>query len=792
MTTTSPAISFAAPTALLLCLPALAQSPREAAQPPAATSITSTTPDLPAVREAAPPVLQAPTLLDAAQQLAQQSARRSHRRPGASAAPQLTNVMWSPSADGSLWAIGHDWKARFDGTGFEFVPFFGSDAPRNFPVRIELDRVTAGGEPIALAPGAPQQVGMSVRTARGGLTEVVDANLDHVEQSFVFEQLPNRGAIAVEIGVASELVGEQTAAGVRFTNEHGSVTYEKAIAVDATGAQLELPIHWLDGEIRMEIPASFVATAKLPLVLDPLLNSVVAIGSGAPAGQLQRDADHASIAAPDCICIVWKRQWSVTDQDAWAQLYDSNMAPLGTLLNLDFSILDWLKVSVASSRNGQNFLVAAEIRDGTLHYIAGRTISATGNVGATFDIERDGVIGLAGNNFRPDAGGDFYGGTAAYFAVVFEKEITPGNNDIYVKLVDQAGALVNNNPTVVENSTSNERFPSIGKNNGSFGGVGASQWLVTYQRTWPSFPFDEEVLGKFVLWNGTVQTPSMYIAGTTANEARPASSTPADVDGVRYWMCVYETGPSGSRDLVVKVYDQAGALFGTLNLDATEAAGSLQSRDRNTASVDSDGVRFVVTYMEPWNGTADWETLATTIAFSPALATMRLEEERVGLGLSVSNELGPVVSSRFAGSGQVSPEYFATHANDGPNTIELYRYGGYVPGNQFTFFGSACGSLAITPSGNTALGNTVTIDVANGPLSGTIFGFPGLISLLPLGCNCVLGVNNGLFLGNPLVWTVPNNPVFVGTVLSVQGWTILGSNCLTSFDLSDTVDFTIR
>lgn len=777
--------------ALIACLPLAAQTQRDPNHPlpPTASSLVTTAPQLPQGRDAVtPPTTVAPPAVDALQYH-----RRSGQRPSGKVAPVLSRVLFDqPVADGPLWAMGTDWKASFDGRGFEFIPFFGSTAPRNFPVRLELDQVTVGGQALPLADGVPQQVGFAVHTPRGGVTEVVAASLQAVEQSFVFDQLPNRGAIQVEVRIASELAVTSTAQGIRLANEHGAVRYEKAVAIDAAGTRLELPIVWDGGEVHMTIPASFVEQARLPLVLDPWIASIGTIGTGAPTGQLQRDADVATVQSIDRTCIVWRREWSATDHDAWAQVFDSSQTAVAPEFTIDFTSLDWLSPAVAGNNFSQNFLCVSDVRTGTLYYIAGRRID--GNLGVVlgnqFDIERNGVVGLAGNNFRPDVGGDFYPGTLAYWGVVFEKEVAAGNRDIYMKLVRQDGTLLTTNPIALDTSSTDESNPCISKQNGN-----VALWFVAWQRTWPNPPFDQEVIGKFVSWSGAVQAPNMYIAGTLANETAPATSSPITIEGVNYWMVCHETDfqvAAGQRDILCKVFDSAGAQLSSFNLNQNEAGGAYASYDQQAPAVDSDGVRFVATYTDRWAGTLDFETHASTLAFLPATNALRIDDDRVGLGASVGDEFGTRVCSHFSGGGVWSPYFAVTDAHFGNNTIELYRYGGYSPGTQFSFYSSQCGSLSITPSGNTAVGGTVNVTVPNGPLSGTIFGYPGYIPLNALGCNCICGVNNGLLFGNPLVWTIPSNPIFVGTTLSVQGWTAVGTNCLGFVDLSDTVDFTIR
>jgi hypothetical protein len=220
-----------------------------------------------------------------------------------------------PEADGPLWALGRAWKASFDARGLTVIPFFGSQAPRNFPLRLELLRATVGGEPLALVDGRPEADGDSVRTPRGGLTEVIATSLDQLEQSFVFNTLPRRGALAVDLRLDGEFTRSAIEGGLRFANEHGHVDYTKAVAVDAAGQRLPLDIVWTGECVHMEIPAAFVERAQLPIVLDPVLNYWFALGN---PSVLQHDSDVASIQATSIggrTLLIWQRQWSASDQD---------------------------------------------------------------------------------------------------------------------------------------------------------------------------------------------------------------------------------------------------------------------------------------------------------------------------------------------------------------------------------------------------------------------------------------------------------------------------------------------
>ena len=218
--------------------------------------------------------------------------------PGAPVPVAPTDVVIDRAADGTLWALGGSWKAAFDGASCRYVPFFGSKAPRNFPLDLAVRAATVGGQPMELAVSEAAADGRTVRVGRGGLTETYDLAMDRVEQSFVFHALPNRGAVEVEIAVASELRPAPIDGGLRFANEHGHVDYTKAIAVDAAGRRLPLAIAWRGEAIAMTIPAEFVAAAQLPLVLDPVITTSPILATNAAA---QSNPDVATLKAPDRI-----------------------------------------------------------------------------------------------------------------------------------------------------------------------------------------------------------------------------------------------------------------------------------------------------------------------------------------------------------------------------------------------------------------------------------------------------------------------------------------------------------
>ena len=704
----------------------------------------------------------------------------------ASRQPMPPQVLFDRTQDGDVWAVGHAWKARFDGRGFDFIPFFGSQAPRNFPLRVELDRVTVGGQALPLTAGVPERVDRSIRTVRGGLTEVVATTLRAVEQAWVFDTLPNRGDIEVAVRFTGDFATEADADGLRFVNEHGSFTYDQAIAIDAGGARLALPITWMGTAARIVVPAVFVAEARLPLVLDPLLGTVTGIGG--PTTQLQRDPDVATLQNPDRTCVVWEREWSATDHDIWAQLYDGAMSAVGSSFAIDATTLDWREPAVAGNEFSLSFLAVGQVRAGNTFYIAGRRIAGTsGVIGPQFDIERGGLVGhFPGNNYRPDVGGDFFPSTQAYWCVVWQHETTGSDDDIVFKLVRQDGTLTA--PTFLTYADGQDSNPCIAKQCGV-----PARWFVAYQSTYTSPPFDQDIKGAFITWDGFLTGTPFNVATSLANDTLPATSSPIRAGASDRWLVAYENDAAGARDILCSVFDANGVWHAGVNLNALEQGGAYQAYDQQRPDCDSDGVRFVVGYTEPYGGSADFETRVSTLAYLIGTATLTIQDERRGLGVSTDDEYGTRICSRHSGGGVSDAQFMVVDANWTDNAIDLYDYGGWQSGAQFSVVPTACGPLSITYSGSTQVGSTLTFTVPHGALSGTVFGDPGSVPLLPFfGCNCTLGVSTGYFMGNPLVFTIPPDPSFVGTVLAVQGWTALGSTCLGFLDLSDTVQFVVR
>ncbi len=692
-------------------------------------------------------------------------------------------VLFDRPTTGVLWAQGHDWKACFDGRGTTFIPFFGSEAPKNFPLRIELASVSVGGQPLELVDGKPQVDRGVVRIVRGAITETIATELASIEQSLVFERLPNRGAVHVDIAFRGELAASALTDGLQLRNELGAVEYRKAVAVDADGARLPLAIEWDGDSAHITIPAEFVANARLPLVLDPIINTRTSLASGQT--QLQRDPDVATLQAPDRSIVVWRRQWSLTDWDCYAQVLDANLANVGGLAVLDFTSTNWIDPKVASSLEARNFMVVAQLEPpGAFAEISARTVTETGTTSSLIVIERDGFgSSFSGPKLRPDIGGDPFPFNSSY-CVVWESQTIVGNHDIYFRRVSPTGTLLGSSATLLSSGSQNETFPCISKS------TNAADWYVVWQRTSASPPFHENLWAARITFGGGIMAGPIPVATTVDDETRPSISSPVEVaGGDARVLLAYEISAGGQRDIVCTVLSRSLSTLANLNLSQAEFGGAFATRDQSFPEVDSDNKRFLVGYSE-WDG-SESDVYVTTIAYPPGATVPRIDESRAPLA-TLGNYGYSRIASYYSGGRQPSSRFIVGGIGYGANDPIVWDHGGYQPGPFFSTFPTQCGALGITASGSSVIGETATFTVNTALPSGTIFGTVGYQSLAALGCNCFLGVDGPIFAPNPLSIAIPSDVMLVGLVFSVQGYGFSGANCFGFLDLSDTIDMTIR
>ncbi len=549
-------------------------------------------------------------------------------------------------ADGTLWVHGGTYKASFDAAGATYIPFFGSHAPRNFPVTFAPLEATLGGEPLATnRAAAPRFEGHAAVYERGAFEERYETRAGALEQLFVFDTLPGSGELVVRLGVTTELTGADLADGLAWSNEHGTVTYSDAIAIDAIGRRSPAATTLADGVVELRVPAEFVASAALPLTIDPLFFTF-----------LPNNANNVNDYEPDIAydvtynryLIVWNRVYSAADHDTWSELFDvTNGFPIpGSGQYIDFTGASWTGAKVANHRYDSQFLVVASRTSGSSVEIWGRTREAESNTQSAQVQISSGF----GQKVAPDVGGDPYNAPNSWYCVVWERVYNVGvDHDVHAQLV-ATNATLNGSLVSIDNTGSTfDRLPSVSKSNGI---AGDALWNVAWERLFTSTDWD--IRGAQLRYNGAIVSPSFSVDFSGANDLRPDASSPLDPTvGLLTYMIAYQRFDGTDWDIYASVLrGNLRVTYGNLSHLWTLGA----TLDEGSPSVDSDGRHFAVAYNRLYHAPSqDWD-------IHVASAYLSGDQLRVG-------ELPVTVANSFTFEGY--PEICAHHSG-GPSATSSY------------------------------------------------------------------------------------------------------------------------
>ncbi|MCC7398786.1 MAG: hypothetical protein IT455_17095 [Planctomycetes bacterium] len=716
---------------------------------------------------------------------------------GAGVSYALPGTIVHDVVDGVAWAHGTTWKASFDAHSFTYVPFFGSQAERNWPLTLRLQQAHRGQTELQLSDSEPRRQADRIVRPRGACVEHFDLSPEAVEQSWVFATLPGEGDLRLQLGVTTDLLAHDLGSDLVFAGPAGSVRYEHAVAIDARGARMPLALDLVGDGIEIVVPAAFLAEVVLPLVVDPFTTTTPLTTTTT----VQTGADLAFDYSTGEFLVVWQRLFSATDHDVWAQRLDLAQQPIGSPFSIDYTTVSWTKPRVANNGLADNFLVVAECSQGLVSpfWIGGRIWSLAGGALAPLTIERTGVgASWSGDALNPDVGGDPLELGPTYFTVVWEREYSPSDHDIGMRQLTSAGVLRAPAPTAIDLSTAYQSRPRISKSNGySFGGAWAQQhWTIVYQQTYS--PTDEDVRGSLVTWDGQFVggVANHAVVSSSLDERAPVVSSPTDeIAGTRFHLIAFSGVLAGNdSDVFVQVWDRDRTARAWDDLQVLENAGGAATWPQGSPAVDCDGTRFVVTYTELWSGTGgDFDVRASTIAFDPASNQLATHEARALLAGSGDYEGAPAIASTWSGGGGPTTHGIAFHSADSSPagyTVRALIYRGHAPLPASSVRPTACGGLGLSMSGLPALNELIQFaPTGSSPLQGCLFGTPVSVPLGPCP-GCTLGVDGLLLLG-PLDLVIPPQPTLVGLTFAVQGFEWANGPCFGTIALSDTIDFTI-
>jgi len=704
---------------------------------------------------------------------------------------ELPGVLYDAPVAGEIWALAAQWKAGFTQDGVQFVPFFGSDAPRNYPADFRVVGAQVGEVPIDTAGRGVARDGDCVSIARVGLVEQYQVMPAGIEQQFVFEALPARGSLRLQLQVGGGYQVVADGAGWRFVGERGSFGYGAALAIDAQGRSVAMTTRYDAGLLQLEVPADFVQRAQLPLLIDPLIGNVVTLASSS-LRHATTDLAYDDSLGRHVAC--YERVFSQTDSDVIAVRMNNDMIPQVAPFSIDITVASWRACRIANLNAYDKFLIVAESKLSTsaIVGIAGRIYHAgTGTLGAQFDIERG-----SRSCRKPDVGGDPNLVTPTYWAVVFEREWSASDRDIMMRQVTEAGTLRGNAMTAINSSIDNHVAPAISRSNGD-GTASQQAWMVVYRNEYLNSQARLEA--KTITWDGQL-SDNMVLTGWWQHNPRMALaiSSPTSMSVGRRWMIVDGRLDGSSQNMMLygMVVDQTGNPY-TMRAVLTDALS-----DRSEPVVETDGSRFVLGYALKFVSSSNPDAYARTydIVLNTQLGMRQLVMSGVDyLGTSGQGQIGISLCSRYSGAGSPHAAQYALAWNEfGANGDRMvgHRFLGIADTGGLSYRATGCnfGGIMVTSSTNFgALGsqNTAVIQAPVG-LSGWVIGLP--VSQPIPGCPaCVQGSSAFVtVLGPQAQMAIPHDAGYLGLTLSMQAFSFGPGSCLGALAFSDTADITIR
>ena len=391
-----------------------------------------------------------------------------------------SQVYWLQDLEGTTCARGADFKASFDQSGFSFVPFLGSQAPRNFPVTFDLQGVRSGGQELELQSAKMNRNGSLVTWDHGGLSERVEVSPKHMEHSFVIPAGSYANSLSLHLGVQTELQVAPEGQGLLFQNEWGGVRYSGAVAFDESGLRVEFASQWDGQGIVLQVPDWFVQKAQGAIVVDPftstfLIDALATADLTAP--------DLAYDYQGDRYLVAMREQFSGQDFDIYSWLVEGLNGNTISGRYLYNGAIDSGPPSVAFNAQSQAFMTVTGTEDSStgISQIVGVTSdSLTGAVGSAFLIESSTVATVPVTN--PVIGGDHWTAGPSYLCVAWTRVNGSVAGCVY-SVVDSTGGTVTGPTLLQPTAVLPDSKLCISKSTGDSGPT--SFWQLAWQDSGP-------------------------------------------------------------------------------------------------------------------------------------------------------------------------------------------------------------------------------------------------------------------------------------------------------------------
>lgn len=298
-----------------------------------------------------------------------------------------TQVAYSESS-GVLWARGRNYKASAGSEGFTFIPFLGSAAPRNWPVRFEVEGARLGGEPLlqdGLRPRISREASAFV-IKRGAVEARYVMGIDSVEQTFLVRGVAGQSRdLTLDVQVDTDLEARAVDDGWLLEGPDGSVTFGAATVLDSEGRAQGIETRVESGRLRFTVPAAFLARATGPILIDPVIATADLDGF---VLELTRP-DVAYDGGSDTYLVAYEEAFSATDGDVYSRTFDARSLAVVEEEYVDMTSARASQPKVASDA-GESTYLAVIMREDTngLVSLIGRVQDAgtAGGWGAEFPV----------------------------------------------------------------------------------------------------------------------------------------------------------------------------------------------------------------------------------------------------------------------------------------------------------------------------------------------------------------------------------------------------------------------
>ncbi|MCC6781904.1 MAG: hypothetical protein IT457_03590 [Planctomycetes bacterium] len=700
----------------------------------------------------------------------------------------LLEPVFDRAQDGAILVAAETYKAEFDRGGARFIPFLGSDAPRNLPLAFVLRHARVSDRELELDSPKPSRHGDTIEFARGACVEQYLVRAEVIEQRFVFTALPARGALELVVDVESEFDARTTPAGIRFTHALGSVGYGRALAIDAKGERLELDTRWDGHAIRIEVPKTYVERAALPLLVDPAIGTI----SSTSSTRITRSVDLAWDSSLATWLAVWERVFSATDSDIFARPLDAALLG-GTTLTIDSSTASLRDCRVGGLQHFDRFLVVASRKgSGTDEWIVGRIVQGgpSFSVGAEFDIERSGPNTVwSGNNLRPDVAGDTANGSPNFWTIVWENDSGLGSRRVICRQLRQDGWFHVAGPLQLSVVGEDATRPAILEATES--SVRNFDYLVAYHSQVGAVTRLKTVMGT----DGNASYFGRHDLGAVPAEGACAVSMPIPGSaGPGHTLLVFEVAGVAGLDIHGALLATDGSLVvPPTNLTALEGLDAAHlARDQRRPRVSTDRHRFAVAYQNDWNaGDPDIRAMTVAVLRSGGSTSLVVQDSAL-VASSTDSETAPAIAYAVNGADAARCAVLWNQSSASGFAVQGRLYDALRATGGVVTRATGCGGLTITASGVPAIGYPLSIALTNrSGLGGFFIGLP--VSIALAGCNpCVLGADGAVIQLAATTLQVPSDAALVGGTVAIQGFDTGNPACLGLVRLSDTLDVTLR